>query len=295
MKIEKILFPTAFKELAFNSLESLFVLKDAGLKEVTLCYVIPRDAVAFVPFGGYLKEEEERLREEARLRFEDWQNALSSAGIASTIIIEVGEPVPKILAIAAREKVDLIVAGKKKKTEVENIFIGSHTMAILRRSPVPVLVHKYMVQFEWDGEIVSRTNDRIFEKPLLTTDWSLPSESARDLLLSLKGVVKRAAVAHVIDAKLTKGLERNELLRIEQESEDRLKSYQELLEQAGITTEVHLSAGQTVMEIIRISREVKASMIIMGTTGKDRMHELFLGSVSHRVAEMSELPTFLVP
>ena len=58
MKIEKILFPTKFRELAFDSLESLLVLKEVGLKEVVLYYVIPREEISFVPYGGYLKQEE---------------------------------------------------------------------------------------------------------------------------------------------------------------------------------------------------------------------------------------------
>ena len=90
MKIEKILFPTKFRHLALNSLEQLYPLKAAGLKEVVLCYIIPRDEVGFVPYGGYLKEEEERLRAEARIRFEDWQQSLSKQGISSKIVIEVG-------------------------------------------------------------------------------------------------------------------------------------------------------------------------------------------------------------
>ena len=61
MKIEKILFPTKFREFA-SPLESLLVLKEVGIKEVVLYYVIPREDVGFVPYGGYLKEEEERLR-----------------------------------------------------------------------------------------------------------------------------------------------------------------------------------------------------------------------------------------
>ena len=104
MKIERLLFPTKFGELDLNSLESLFMLKDAGLKEVILYYVIPREEVGFVPYGGYLKEEEERIREEVRIRFEDWQKSLSAKEINSRIIIEVGEPVPNILNIAEKRR-----------------------------------------------------------------------------------------------------------------------------------------------------------------------------------------------
>ncbi|MFZ3091035.1 MAG: universal stress protein [Nitrospirota bacterium] len=295
MKIEKILFPTKFRELAFHSLESLLVLKEVGLKEVVLYYVIPREEIGFVPYGGYLKQEEERIREEARIRFEDWQKSLSAKGIDSKIIIEVGEPVPNILKIAEKEMVNLIIIGKKKKIGHEGHFIGSRTLQVITRSKIPTLVSKYMVQFERDGEVVTQINKDVFKRPILTTDWSEPSERALNLLISLNGLVEKAFVCHTIGVKIAKAIDKSELHRIEKESKERLEKYCERLKSAGIPAEPHLGAGRTILEIIRISRDVKASMIIMGTTGKDRIHELFLGSVSHRVAGMSELPTLLVP
>ena len=75
-----------------------------GLGEIILTHIIPRDEVAFVPYGGYMKDEEERLREEARIRFEDWEKTISRAGIKSKIHIEVGNPIPKIVEIAEAEK-----------------------------------------------------------------------------------------------------------------------------------------------------------------------------------------------
>lgn len=295
MKIEKILFPTKFRELAFNALEPLFALKNSGLKEIIFQYVIPREEVGFVPYGGYLKEEEEKLREEARIRFEDWQKSLSSEGIDSKIIIEVGSPVPNILAASEREKVDLIMVGRKKKIGPETSFVGSNTLQLITRSKIPTLVSKYMVQFELNGESVTRTNKEIFKNPLIVTDWSGPSEKALELLISLKGVAEKAFVCHVIGVRISKGLDKSELYRIENESKERLQKYCERLKTAGIDAEPHLGAGKTTLEIIRISRETGASIIIMGTTGKDRLHELVMGSNSHRVAQMSELPTLLVP
>lgn len=295
MKIEKLLFPTKFGEVDLNSLESLSVLKDAGLREVILYYVIPREEVGFVPYGGYLKEEEERIREEVRIRFEDWQKALSAKGINSRIIIEVGEPVPNILKISEKEKVNLIVIGKKKKVAHDGPFVGSNTLQIITRSKIPTLVSKYLVQFEREGESVTRTNDAIFKRPLLATDWSGPSEKALELLMSFKGLIEKAFVCHTIGVKIAKSIDKTELHRIEKESKERLEKYCGQLKSAGIAAEPHLGAGRTIMEIIRISRDVNASMIIAGTTGKDRLHELFLGSVSHRIAGMSELPTLLVP
>ncbi len=80
MSIKKILIATKFRRLTLDTIKSLLPLKDAGLDELLLTCIIPRDEVAFVPYGGYLKDEEERLREEARIRFEDWQDDIVKAG-----------------------------------------------------------------------------------------------------------------------------------------------------------------------------------------------------------------------
>ncbi len=173
MKPFKVLFATKFGESAFDSLVSLLPLKRVGLGEIILTHIIPRDEVAFVPYGGYMKDEEERLREEARIRFEDWQKTISQAGIKSKIVIEVGNPIPKIVEIAESEKVKLIAAGHKKRTTLEKIIIGSHTLELLRWSKViPILINKPPIECDPGGQGILQQNDHPFCRPLLATDWS---------------------------------------------------------------------------------------------------------------------------
>jgi nucleotide-binding universal stress UspA family protein len=295
MIFKKVLFHTHFRELALNSLKTILELKQAGLESIVLTHIIPRDDVSFVPYGGYLKETELQMKAEARMRFEDWQKIIAEHGIASHIRIEVGAPNAEILSLAEKENVDLIVIGRKKRTLLEKVYVGSHIMDILRRSTVPVLMSKYMVQFEWENELLTRTNEHIFKRPMLATDWSKPSENARQCMSAFKGLAETILVVHVIDAKLSKGMTPKSLGHIEQESKSRLRNYCQKIEQFGISTENHLSAGKTVQELIRLSRDNKASMIVMGKTGKDWFHEYWLGGVSHQIAELSELPVLLVP
>lgn len=295
MIFKKVLFHTHFRELALNSLKTILELKKAGLESIILTHIIPRDEVSFVPYGGYLKETEDQLKTEARMRFEDWQRIIAEHGIKSHIRIEVGAPNAEILSIAEEEAVDLIVIGRKKRTLMEKVYVGSHIMDILRRSTVPVLMSKYMVQFEWENEQLTRTNDHIFDRPMLATDWSQPSENARKSLSALKGLAKTILVVHVIDAKLSKGMHRERLNDIEKESKSRLKNYCRKIEQSGMRAEYHLSAGKTVQELVRLSRDHKATMLVMGKTGKDWFSEYWLGGVSHQIAELSELPVLLIP
>lgn len=295
MRIEKVLFHTRFRDLAFNALETLLELKQAGLQEVVLTYVIPREEVAFVPYGGYLKDAAEQMEEVARLRFEQWQEFISSKGLRSKVRIETGTLNAKILSVAEEEQVDLIVTGRKKRSAFEKVYVGSHVLDIIRRSPRPVLMGKYMVQYEWAGEVLTRVNDHIFDRPLLATDWSQPSQNALEFIKSFKGLASKVLVVHNIGAKISKGLDVAALRDIEEESKRRLEDYCGRIEEAGLSAESYLSVGKTTLEILRQSREHKATMIVMGRTGKDWFQEYWLGGVSHRVAEVSELPVLLVP
>ncbi len=295
MRFKKILFHTHFREMAFSALEAVIKLRRAGLEELILTYIVPREEVAFVPYGGYLKEEENLLREKARIHFEEWQQALSERGIHSRIRIETGPTNATILDIAREEDVSMIVTGHKKRTLLERIYVGSHILDLLRRSPVPVMMAKYLVEYELEGVATTRTNDRIYERPLLATDWSDPSEHALHVLTAFKGVAEKVLVAHIIGSRITKGVNSDEIRRLEKESESRLKAYCEILQNKGVSAEPHLSFGKTVPEIIRTAREYNASMIVLGRTGKDWFEEYWLGGVSHRIAELSELPTLLVP
>lgn len=295
MAIKKILFPTKFRELAFDSLESLLLLKEAGLQEVVLLNVISREEVGFVPFGGYLKEEEEKLREEARIRFEDWQKTLSERGIGSKTIIKVGEPVHEILSISEKEKVNLIVVGRKKRIDIENVFIGSYSQQIITRSKLPTLVSKYMVQYMMDGGSFERINDKIFEMPMLVTDWSDQSLRAVEFLASLNKVVRKAFVFHSMDIKIDKKHDKKEIHHLEKEFIEKLEGSCKKLKDAGIEAEYHLGAGKLLEETLRISRERNATMIIVGTSGKGFIDEIVHGSLSHQLSKKSELPTLLIP
>jgi nucleotide-binding universal stress UspA family protein len=295
MHIQKLLFHTHFKEFSFDALETLLNLKKAGLSEIILVYIVDRNEVEFVPYGGYLKDEENRIREAAKTHFEKWQQILSGHGIGSQIVIEKGLTNLTLLKIAQEKGVDMIVTGRKKRTLLEKIFIGSHILDLLRRSPIPILMHKYHVEYEVDDYTHIRINNQIFKTPMVATDWSSPSSNSLDAMGALKGVATKIQVAHIIDEKLIKHRSKKEISRLKQESQKRLDDYCNRLKKMELLGESYLAMGKTTSEIIRLSREYKTTMIVMGRTGKDWFEEYWLGGVSHKIAELSELPVMLIP
>lgn len=296
MTIKKALFATKFGELNLEVLKSLFDLKPAGLEEIVLAHVIPRDEVAFVPYGGYLKDEEERLREECRIRFEDWQDDILRAGIRCKICIEVGDPIPGIMKIAETEEVNLIVSGKARQSSLERLYVSSHTLELLRRNhTIPVLVSKQTMAHGSKEEWIGLKNEHPFEGVLFASDWSLPSERALRFLACLKGVVKKVDVVHVLFIETPDEDGRSEWDEIKAKARERLQGACDFLRKAGIEAEPHLAAGDAASEIMRLAHELNATMTVLGTGVKDRIHALLLGSASQQIAERSDLPTLLVP
>ena len=295
MPIETLLFHTRFRDQAFKALQSVLELKRAGLKRVILAHVIPREDVAFVPYGGMLIDDLERIREAVRIKFDDWILTLDDPVLEFSQRVEVGNVNAELLEIAREEKADLIVVGRKKRSTLEKVYVGTHILDILRRSEIPVLMVKVEALYRSNGESLKRINKNFWKRPLLATDWSEPSSRALDATLGLQGVVEKIIVTHVLGFRQTKNLEPDGIRRLEKISLERLESYRQRVEKAGIETEVHLAMGRTVEEIIKMSRNHGATMIVMGRTGKDWFHEYWLGGVSHKIAELSELPVLLIP
>ncbi|HOP36502.1 MAG TPA: universal stress protein, partial [Syntrophales bacterium] len=197
MKTKKLLFVTQFEELWFDALQSLMDLRKAGFNHVVFLHVIERDKVAMKRGKGYLKDEEVKLREIANVRFIDWAESLFEQGMEVGAYIIVGNVLPKIISTVEEESVDLIVTGRHKKGKIEELYAGSETVEILRRTSTPVLVYKYMLP---SGKI----NEKPFEQPLLALDWSEPTDHIVRYLLNYKDIIKKVVVVHVASEKTFK-------------------------------------------------------------------------------------------
>ena len=281
MEIKKMLFVTDFEELWFDALQSLMVLRKAGLDHVVLMHVIDRS------IGYYTTDEKKRLSAMAEVRFIDWAQSLFEEGMECGSYIVVGDTVSKILETEEEERANLIVISRQRRTKLQKLYIDSKTIEFLRKTNTPVLVHKYKLE---SGGV----NERLFERPLLATDWSPPANRALEFLVGLKSIIKKLQVIHVVTEKAMEGLGKRGLMKMERENRKKLNELCEALESEGIEAEYHLYIGD-LTQIENAAREREATLIATGTSGKSAWQARWLGSVSQQVAEVSELPTLLVP
>ncbi|SNZ05699.1 Nucleotide-binding universal stress protein, UspA family [Natronoarchaeum philippinense] len=85
-------------------------------------------------------EVEANLRAEGESILGDVADRAAEAGVEATTAIEMGVPADVIEAYAEAHDADVIVLGRRGRSELRRALLGSTTDALVRESPVPVMI-----------------------------------------------------------------------------------------------------------------------------------------------------------
>lgn len=288
MQIKKLMFVTKFDQLGFDALESLLNLRKAALRHVVFLNVIEREKVSMQRGRGYQKGEEIRLREAANIRFIDWAENLFETGMEVGVYIVVGKLVPQVIEAARKERADLIVIGRSHKGVVEQLYSGSDITELLHRAATPVLVYKSSA-----SGVQQQTLP--FSRPMLAVDWAPASLRAVEYLKEIGPAIEQVSLIHVASEKELTGGSAMAIQKTRKTYRTKLEALCDQLSAVGIDARAHVYIGDTEEMIETAARECKATMIIMGSSGKPAWAERWLGSTPRLIAEKSAFPTLLIP
>ena len=143
---KKILYPTDFSDVSLKALSFMKQLRECGSEEVLVLHVIHEQTIVTVRgYGEGVVNPEELQRgliEQATESLEEVEAELKKFGYKVKKIITIGFPVREILATEEEEDISLIVIGSHGKSNLEEIFLGSVSEKVIRKSKSPVLVIK---------------------------------------------------------------------------------------------------------------------------------------------------------
>ncbi|WP_300458943.1 universal stress protein [Desulfobacula sp.] len=288
MEIKKLLFVTKFEDLCYSALNSLLALRRAALEHVIFLNVIERDKVAMKRGVGYLKEEEVKLKETANIRFIDWAENLFEMGLEVGAYMEVSSLIPEILRVVEIETPDLIVIGHSHKGPLEQLYAGSDVTELIRRTQVPILVFKHMME----DNIVP---EKLFDRLLFATNWSDTCPKAVDYIKGMKNAIGELHIMHVVKDSALKSRDTHEVQKVRKAERKKLDDLCDELEESGINARAHVYVGDPQREIEKAAKEYQASMIILGSSEKAAVLERWVGSISKNIADKSIFPCLLIP
>jgi len=280
--IKNILWPTDFSAEAQEALLYAGVLAKTFSARITALHVTS----GFVP---ELYDSSHLIQSEISLRTDELKRKalakLKSAGEKKglsfkKIIVTEGSTARKIIETAEKERVDLIVMGRKGQSMLEKILIGSAANHVLRHSPVPVLMTKKGKQ------------KLAIKKILVPTDFAKEEDVERDFAWMLaKGFGASLTFLYVLE------LYGHEFRMVDQMFQSVLEKFKRRAEKVGEGIAVEKDVTRAINAALGIdeySRTNRFDLIVMATCAHG-LGRFFLGSTTEKVLSHTDLPVFCLP
>jgi nucleotide-binding universal stress UspA family protein len=212
------------------------------------------------------------LEEQALQRLEEYQKRAAAAGITVETAVVSGITVADaILEEAGSIKPDWLIMGRKGRTGMDRLLMGSVTKQVIGSSPCPVLVVPREARLE-------------FKKIMIAHDGSVFGEAAWHQTIPLA----TRADSEVIAVSVAR-------------DSSRLADCQVALQHLEASAELHrirlqplCLEGRPFEEIIKAAQEDKVDLLVLGSHGRSGLARLLMGSVAERVTATVNCPVLVV-
>ena len=270
----KVLLATDLTPQSDNLTECLFSLCPDTETEVVLAHVFDDDDDAD-PDGSNYKKVNSRL--------EGYKNDLEQAGYEEvTVVTPVGdEPFEAICDAGEEHEADLLMVASHGKGFLKSTLMGSTTFDLARATTLPLFISKE------DNKDASKLLDTI----LIPTDFSQKSLDCLNVVRGLREYIGNVIFVHVIERYRSKEEYKEKYGNARlflQELVDELKIF-------GIKADYHNGRGAASKEIVHVSRQEHASLIIIAKTGAGLVKGLVMGSTAQNVVLNSTCGILLLP
>ncbi len=266
--LEKLLLSTdgsEFSEGAIREAINLAKTCSSRLFAVSVVEVNPE-------FEALAPQLVEKVEKETRQHLESVKSMAAGEGVECEIIAHQGEePYKYIVEEAAKNRVDMIIMGRRGRSGLKRLMLGSVAAKVIGHAPCNVL-------------IAPRAARVVCKNILIATDGSRYSDAAS---MQSIGIAKRlgsslfaVSVAHS-DAEL-------------QETRDNVNRVKELAGREGIKVETLTPTGRPYEAIVDAARQMNADLIVVGSHGRTGIERLLMGSVTERVIGHADCAVLVV-
>jgi nucleotide-binding universal stress UspA family protein len=219
--------------------------------------------------------------------------ARGAAGPALEVVtrVEVGSPAPRVLEVASREAADLLVVGTHGRTGLSGLLLGSVADRLVRQAACPVLTVRPR-----PGDAPASAITRL----CYATDFSPAAQAAWPWVVALADATgAEVDLVHVTFEPIAGRHEAPEALgpmaqALRGHAQAAAERFLEWSPSPRRGTRIHLAHGDPGEQIVWLAQELRAHLVVMGTHGSSGLVRWMLGSVAHRVIQLSRCPVLTV-
>jgi nucleotide-binding universal stress UspA family protein len=270
-KMEKLLLASDRSEFSEGAIrEAINLAKTCSSKLYVISIAEAPELTEFA--DSYPLVAVEKLEMATRQHLEEVKDMVEKEGVVCEIIQRRGPETYKyIVDEAAKNNVEMIIMGRRGRTGITRLMMGSVTAKTIGHAPCKVLVIPSFARIA-------------FEKILVPTDGSIFSELASREAISIAKRTKSSLIALSVAKK-------DENLPLAEASVGMVK---EVAEKEGIKIETLTLKGEPYEVIVDTAEKEKAGFIVIGSHGRSGMERLLMGSVTERVIGHAGCPVLVV-
>lgn len=259
--LEKILLATDGSEFSSGAVSEAINLAVKCSSRIT--------AIAVVEANEEYASEAPQLIEKAETEAVEILASLKEQAVAAgadcdTAVHTGDSPYRIIVDEAEKNGSELIVMGRRGRSGIAKVAMGSVTARVIGHAPCDVLV-------------VPRVGAGDYRKILVATDGSPHGEAAAaeaiKIAQKIEGSLMAISVAHS-ETKVN-------------EAEQAVLKVRQMAEAEGIFCETLVSTGKNYIEIVEKAKEKNTSLIVVGCHGRTGLGRLLMGSVTERVVGLA--------
>lgn len=298
--IKDILWATDFSEESFVCLPYIRFFTEKLKTNNHGLYVLPRFS-DWVYETAFIKDDE-LLKTIEKTRVESLERIETVGKIAKVHITAgalEGIASEELINYAENNEIDIIFAGRKGESEIEDILVGSTTSRLIRNSGIPIFVIPEPKRGEDFVAPVSEDEYPVPKEDVKVERILSPIDLGESTLLELKYSISLAKqlgaklyVVHVAeffnykvpmfkrDALITKISKK--ITAIAEESEFEIE-------------DIIYETGEPAHKIIETAKQNNIDLVVMATHQRKGFEKFFLGSISEKVLMYSNIPVLVLP
>jgi nucleotide-binding universal stress UspA family protein len=186
----------------------------------------------------------------------------------------------------------MIALAASGKGRVKEFIVGSTSLGVIRLSKLPVLLDKFPLVASDDPQGYCEKCPPLLDRVLVTIDLSKASKAMMPFVQQMIDAgAKKMTLFHVVQSSRYSMADDKRFREVKQ----KMEAYRTKLDAKDCEIDVHLHFGTTTYNILEAAREIDATLIVLGTTGKSYLRGATLGSTSEEVVKGSTRPLLLIP
>ena len=286
-RVEKLLLSTDGSEYSEGAIREAIKLAKKCSSRLSVMSVIETNP----EFDSMAPQIVEKSEKAMREHLEAIQARAKDEEVDCELIVRQGEDSYKyIVDEAAKAKSTMIIMGRRGRTGLARLMMGSTTARVIGHAPCNVLV-------------VPRAAHTEFKNILLATDGSRYGDDAASEALSIAkrcggkltvlSVVPSESIApmDIVHSQMQRGdIAEREL----KEAEQNVKAVKDVAQKEGLAVTGLVFGGKPSEAVIQIAKEHNADLIVLGSHGRTGVEKLLMGSVAERVIVLSTCAVLVV-